>query len=88
MNIHETTIHATCPINGQWDYYHVTFQTDKFLKAEDFEHAADQVRGLRDTQERVAGVMAHAIPVSGTLTLSGSHTANSSTTVKTNVSRR
>lgn len=81
MNIHKTTIHAKCPLNGSWDYYTVTVSTKEFLKCEELEEVCDFVRGKNMEQERIADELKATLPGDCTVKLEGRHGQNTELTV-------
>lgn len=76
MNIHKTTIHAKCPLNGLWDYYTVLIETDEFIACEQIEELCDFVRGKSLEQERLAQNLHRSLGVKNKLTLLGRHGQN------------
>jgi hypothetical protein len=76
MNIHKTTIHAKCPLNGSWDYYTVLIETDEFIACEQIEELCDFVRGKSAEQERIAQDLHRSLGVKNKLTLLGRHGQN------------
>ena len=76
MNIHKTTIHAKCPLNGSWDYYTVSIETDEFIACEQIEELCDFVRGKSLEQERIAKDLHRSLGVKSKLILLGRHGQN------------
>ncbi len=76
MNKHTTTVHARCPYMPVWDYYEVTFTTEKFVKCEDLEKASDEVRGGYTTQEGLATDLREKLPDHIHIKVVGRHGAN------------
>jgi len=76
MNKHTTTVHARCPYMPVWDYYQVTFSTEKFIKCEDLEKACDEVRGGDTTQEGLAMDLREKLPDHINIKVVGRHGAN------------
>lgn len=82
MIVHTTTIHGSCPLNGQWDYYDVEVRTDDFLDVAELERCFDSVRGSTNTQEDIAFQLREIIPASATLIVRGRHSQNTSTMIE------
>lgn len=81
MNKHTTTVHTRCPYSPIWDYYKVTFSTNKFVKTEDLEDACEKIRGKEVTQEKVAMLLRKSVPKCVAIKVVGRHGANCQTEV-------
>lgn len=73
---HKTMIHARCPYAPVWDYYEVTFTTEKFLRCELLQSLCDQIRGQEVNQEQVFAFIQEGIKIRGTLVVEGQHGTN------------
>ena len=82
MITHKTMIHGKCPINGAWDYYEVTVETESFNKCEDIEAACDRVRGKGITQEAIAAELRELLPRDCVLLVCGRHGQNMQTMIE------
>lgn len=85
MNIHKTTIHGSCPINGLWDYYELKIETSEFIACEDLDSFTNDVRGSELTQEDIANCLRDYLKSklkTFTLSLTGTHGQNQHLTVR------
>jgi hypothetical protein len=80
---HTFTIHAECPFvdRKQWDYYEVEIQTEDVIDVHDLEGIMNSVRGLKESQETIARIIRQNVSCECFITVTGSHTQNSSTKV-------
>lgn len=84
MTTHKTIVHAKCPINGEWDYYDVSVETDVFIAAEEVQEACNSVRGSEMTQEDLTARLHHLLTEPETesrvtVRVEGRHGQNTST---------
>jgi hypothetical protein len=80
---HTFNIHAECPmvLHKQWDYYTVSVQTEELVDVHALESVMDSVRGMRATQEEIAGLIKQQLSCEAMVEVSGKHSQNSTTTV-------
>lgn len=81
MITHRSIIHATCPLDGAWDYYSVHIQTSEFVDVAEIEKILDRARGCQATQETIARTIKRLLGSRATVTLTGRHSQNTKTTV-------
>lgn len=60
---HELDIKATCPVNGDTDFYSCTVRTDRVVKVEDILAAAAGFAGRTIFQEELTAEMAATLGV-------------------------
>lgn len=78
---HSSIVHGKCPVNGRWDYYEVSIQTNEFLEVSEMEETLDFVRGSKKTQEDIAKEISLSLPYHCKVTLAGRHSQNTRTVV-------
>ena len=80
---HEFTIHAECPFvpHKQWDYYTVIIDTEEFIDVHAIEAALNEVRGARESQEKLAEAIRSKVGGNCSVMLRGSHSQGNLTTV-------
>ena len=82
MNVHRTTLHGKCPLNGSWDYYELEVSTEEFFRVEELEELCDFVRGKSMSQEEMAKQLRPTLPSHCSMVLRGRHGQNCETEVR------